>query len=105
MKTQLGQLPQFVLQLRVRNSCVEGREVKCFNANISLEYPYPRIGTLKRISKNMNVLSVFLHGVLPYVDQINSFDVINVFTYSFQQQIKRHFYVARRGPKCLICLL
>ena len=26
------------------------------------------------------------------------------FTYSFQQQWKRHFYVARRGPKCLIFL-
>ena len=31
-ETQLDQLPHSVLQLRVRNSCVDGREVKCFNA-------------------------------------------------------------------------
>ena len=30
-ETQLNQLSLFVLQLRVRNSCVEGREVNCFN--------------------------------------------------------------------------
>jgi hypothetical protein len=30
-ETQLDQLLQSVLQLRVRNSCVEGRIDKCFN--------------------------------------------------------------------------
>ena len=38
-ETQLDQLPEFVLQLRVRNSCVEGREVKCFNAIAGGEGP------------------------------------------------------------------
>jgi hypothetical protein len=38
-ETQLDQLPQYVLQLRVRNSCVECREVKCVNAIAGGERP------------------------------------------------------------------
>ena len=30
-ETQSDKLPNSVFQLRVRNSCVEGREVKCLN--------------------------------------------------------------------------
>ena len=38
-ETQLNQIPSYVLQLRVRNSCVEGREVKCFNVIAGAEGP------------------------------------------------------------------
>ena len=38
-ETQLDQLPKFVLQLRVRNSSVKGREVKCLNAIAGGEGP------------------------------------------------------------------
>jgi len=38
-KTQLDQLPLSVFQLRVGNSCEEGREVKCFNAIAGGEGP------------------------------------------------------------------
>jgi hypothetical protein len=39
-ETQLDQLPWFVLQLRVRNSCVEDREVKRFNAIAGGDRPW-----------------------------------------------------------------
>jgi hypothetical protein len=38
-ETQSDKLPNSVFQLRVTNSCVEGREVKCFNAIAGGEGP------------------------------------------------------------------
>jgi len=38
-ETQLDQFPKYVLQLRVRNSCVEGRKVKYANAIAGGEEP------------------------------------------------------------------
>ena len=38
-ETKLDQLPESVVQLRMRNSCLEGREVKCVNAIAGGEGP------------------------------------------------------------------
>jgi hypothetical protein len=38
-ETQLEKFPNSVFQLRVTNSCVEGREVKCLNAIAGGEGP------------------------------------------------------------------
>ena len=81
------------------------------NWNIHNAWSYPRFQNYynfllqRRCAPKSNLVNfgciLNIKMLLCYTGQ-KTLETFILFTYSFQKQRKRHFYVGRRGPKCLI---